>query len=179
MPTAAANACEGLWKSWNEDRTDLKRMSLRLTRGDRTSAEDLVSATLVKATSHAARHRAPIRDPKAFLLTVMWSEHIDRQRKRIRDKGVLNRHPDPTGGVIGDSADPRPGPDRQAADRDTVRKVLKHVKSLPADLQTVFRLRFIEDHTYREIAWHMAISEPLTRKHVQCLRAHLREALKD
>ncbi|MBO6755377.1 MAG: hypothetical protein JJ902_03545 [Roseibium sp.] len=63
--------------------------------------------------------------------------------------------------------------------RDTVRKVLELVKSLPADLRTVFRLRFVEDHSYREIAWHMAISEPLARKHVQCLRAHLREALKD
>ncbi len=58
-----------------------------------------------------------------------------------------------------------------------MRAVLSAVDALTPEFKRIFRLRFCEECTYKEIAVTMAISEPLARKRVQHLRQHLREAV--
>ncbi|WP_428524067.1 sigma factor [Roseibium sp.] len=72
---------QSLWMSWIDDGQVLRRRALRLTRGDREAAEDLLSATLIKAVSHVERHHTAIREPRAFLLFAMKNEYISRLRK--------------------------------------------------------------------------------------------------
>ncbi|MEH0069661.1 sigma factor [Pannonibacter sp. Pt2-lr] len=72
----------GLWTSWIDDAPVLRRRALRLTKGDREEAEDLLSSTLIKAVSHVERAETHIREPRAFLLFALKNEYISRLRRK-------------------------------------------------------------------------------------------------
>ncbi|WP_395173132.1 RNA polymerase sigma factor [Roseibium alexandrii] len=168
---------QSLWMSWIDDGQVLRRRALRLTRGDREAAEDLLSATLIKAVSHVERHHTAIREPRAFLLFAMKNEYISRLRKETSERQVRDFGADIYQDHKADLADRQPDQENTLRHQDALRAVLAAVDALTPEFKRIFRLRFCEECTYKEIAVTMAISEPLARKRVQHLRQHLREAV--
>jgi len=169
----------GLWGSWISDARVLRRRAMRLTNGNREEAEDLLSATLIKAVSHVERHETAVREPRAFLLFAMRNEHISRLRRLSSERQVRDFHADVYQDHISGASDPQPDQEDLLRQQDLLRRVLDLVNALPEDSREIFRLRFFEDCTYREIAERLAISEPLARKRVQNLRERLRKSLEE
>lgn len=167
----------GIWMSWIEDAVILRRRALRLTRGNREDAEDLLSSTLVKAVAHVERHETEIREPRAFLLFAMKNEHISRMRRVQSEKQVRDFSADVYIDHESSLCSKQPDQENQLRHQDTLRAVVRVVNALPAEFRKVFRLRFCEERSYRDIAEILAISEPLARKRVQHLRERLRQAL--
>ncbi|GGB36260.1 hypothetical protein GCM10011316_05530 [Roseibium aquae] len=167
----------GLWGSWIADGPVLRRRALRLTNGNREEAEDLLSATLIKAVSHVEQHDTTVREPRAFLLFAMRNEHISRLRRLSSERQVRDFHADVYQDHVAGASDPQPDQEHLLRQQDLLRRILAVVEGLSAELKEVFRLRFCEDRTYREVAEHLAISEPLARKRVQNLRERLRRSL--
>lgn len=174
-----AGPAQGLWMSWIDDAQVLRRRALRLTRGDREAAEDLLSATLVKAVTHVERHRTMIREPRAFLLFAMKNEHISRLRKEMSERQVRDFGADIYQDYQAGLADRQPDQENLLRHQDALRSVLTAVSALTPDYKLLFRLRFCEEISYREIARKMNISEPLARKRVQHLRERIRAALSE
>ncbi len=170
---------QSLWMSWIDDGQVLRRRALRLTRGDREAAEDLLSATLIKAVSHVERNGTDVREPRAFLLFAMKNEHISRLRKETSERQVRDFGTDIYQDHQAGLADRQPDQENLLRHQDALRGVLAVVNALTPEFKRIFRLRFCEECSYREIAGKMAISEPLARKRVQHLREHLRAALMD
>lgn len=173
----AVKSAQGLWRSWIDDALVLRRRALRLTRGDREAAEDLLSSTLIKAVSHVERNATDIREPRAFLLFAMKNEYISRLRKETSERQVRDFGADIYQDRQAGLADRQPDQENQLGHQDALRKVLKAVNGLTQELKLIFRLRFCEECSYREIAGRLQISEPLARKRVQHLRENLRSAL--
>ncbi|NVK33067.1 MAG: RNA polymerase sigma factor [Rhodobacteraceae bacterium] len=165
--------------SWIDDAVVLRRRALRLTKGNREDAEDLLSSTLVKAVSHVERHETEIREPRAFLLFAMKNEYISRLRRLKSENQVHDPKADVYQDYIGELADRQPDQEDQLAHQETLLRVLDAVAALSPEFRQVFQLRFREELSYREIAKALEISEPLARKRVQHLREHLRTCLDD
>ncbi|MTI05681.1 RNA polymerase sigma factor [Roseibium denhamense] len=165
--------------SWIDDAQVLRRRALRLTRGDREAAEDLLSSTLIKAVTHVERHETSIREPRAFLLFAMKNEYISRLRKETSERQVRDFSADVYQDHQAGLADSQPDQENLLRHQDALRRVLEVVNALTPEFRMVFRLRFCEECSYREIAGRLDISEPLARKRVQHLREHLRKALSD
>ena len=163
--------------SWIDDASVLKRRALRLTRGNREEAEDLLSSTLVKAVSHVERHETDIREPRAFLLFAMRNEYISRLRKETSERQVRDFGADVYQDHQSGLADRQPDQENLLRHQDVLRRVLEAVDALTPEFRQVFQLRFCEDCSYREIAGRLSISEPLARKRVQHLRQRLRTVL--
>lgn len=167
----------GLWMSWIEDGSVLRRRALRLTKGNREEAEDLLSATLIKAVTHVERHETDVREPRAFLLFALKNEYISRFRKLTCERQVRDFGADIYQDHSASLMDPEPDQEDALGNRDLLKQLLKLVSGMPDDVQAIFHLRFCEDCSYREIASRLSISEALARKRVQHVRQHLKSAL--
>ncbi|ADZ69850.1 RNA polymerase sigma factor, sigma-70 family [Polymorphum gilvum SL003B-26A1] len=152
---------------------------MRLTRGNRDEAEDLLSSTLVKAVTHVARNETQIREPRAFLLFAMKNEYISRLRRRNSERQVRDFEADVYQDHVADLADTGPSQESVLWQQETLRKVETVIRALPPSYGTIFQMRFGEERSYRDIAVVLGISEPLARKRVQTLRQMLRRALDD
>ena len=180
-PTSKADDpdASGIWMSWVRDAMVLRRRALRLTRGNREDAEDLLSSTLVKAVSHVKRHDTDVREPRAFLLFAMRNEYISGLRRSSSEQQVRDFKADVYQDHSGGMADRQPDQENMLRHQDALRRVLQAVERLPSDFGRIFHMRFLEEWSYRDIAQALAISEPLARKRVQHLREHLKGALED
>ncbi|WP_417686061.1 RNA polymerase sigma factor [Roseibium sp.] len=167
----------GIWMSWIDDALVLRRRALRLTKGNREDAEDLLSSTLVKAVAHVERHETEVREPRAFLLFAMKNEHISRLRRHNSERQVRDFKADVYQDYVSDLADRHPDQENLLRHQDALRRVLRAVDGLSPEFRQIFRLRFYDEQSYRDIARQMCISEPLARKRVQHLREQLRVAL--
>lgn len=169
----------GIWMSWIDDAAVLRRRALRLTKGNREDAEDLLSTTLVKAVTHVERHETEVREPRAFLLFAMRNEHISRLRRLKSENIARDERSDVYQDYLGDLSDNQPDQEHQLEHQEVLQRVLDLVSALSDEFRQVFQLRFCEELSYREIAQQLGISEPLARKRVQHLREYLRTSLAD
>lgn len=167
----------GLWTSWIDDAPVLRRRALRLTKGDREEAEDLLSSTLIKAISHVERAETHIREPRAFLLFALKNEYISRLRRKNSERQVRDFSADIYEDNDTGYADVRPSQEHLLWQQEILRRVMAVMNSLSAEHRRIFELRFCEEQSYRDIADVLGISEALARKRVQTLRQTLRAAL--
>ncbi|MTH95140.1 RNA polymerase sigma factor [Roseibium sp. RKSG952] len=166
-----------IWLSWIADALVLRRRALRLTRGNREEAEDLLSATLVKAVTHVERHQTEVREPRAFLLFAMKNEHISRIRRLCSERQVRDFKADIHEPYGVDLSDHQPGQEEKLKHREALARVLDQVGMMTPELRQVFQMRFCEERSYKDIAASLGISEPLARKRVQHLRQSLKTAI--
>jgi RNA polymerase sigma-70 factor (sigma-E family) len=141
----------------------LLRLAVVLT-GDRTEAEDLLQATLLRTQRHADRI-AVMAAPAAYLRTALVHEHVSGLRR-------LGRR-------VGTSA--LEGHDRQAADeaaavdrRDATWRLLA---TLPRQQRAVLALRYYEDLSDRQIAEALGCSEQTVRSNASRALTKLRTRL--
>jgi RNA polymerase sigma-70 factor (sigma-E family) len=138
----------------------LLRLAVMLT-GDRTEAEDLLQATLLRTQRHADRIAA-MAAPVAYLRTALMHEHVSGLRRlgrRVRTSALE-------------------GHDRQGADegaavdqRDATWRLLA---TLPRQQRAVLALRYYEDLPDREIAEALRCSEQTVRSNASRALARLR-----
>jgi RNA polymerase sigma-70 factor (ECF subfamily) len=122
---------------------------------DHHLAEDVLQETFVRALE-----RLDGVDPehlRGWLFTVAYHQAMLARRKhRVRP-----------GEAVGDLADPRPGPDGEAAARDDARRLHDLLEQLPAAQREVIRQRVYEGKRFRDIAAALGcpLSTALARMH--------------
>jgi RNA polymerase sigma-70 factor (sigma-E family) len=142
----------------------LLRLAVMLT-GDRTEAEDLLQATLVRAQRHADRIAA-MAAPAAYLRKALLHEHLSgvrRLSRRVRTTPLDGQDV---------AVDPTPTVDL----RDATWRLLA---TLPRKQRAVLVLRFYEDLPDREIAQTLGCSEPTVRSNAARALATLRTRLSE
>lgn len=143
----------------------LLRLAVMLT-GDRTEAEDLLQATLVRTQPHADRIPT-MGAPAAYLRKALVHEHLSGLRRlgrRVRTSS-LDGHD-----VAG--PDDATGADR----RDATWRLLG---TLPPRQRAVLVLRFYEDLPDRDIAAVLGCGEPTVRSNASRALATLRARLSE
>lgn len=142
----------------------LLRLAVMLT-GDRTEAEDLLQATLVRTQRHADRIAA-MAAPAAYLRRALVHEHVSGVRRLARRVRTT----------------PLDGHDvtvEQTTASDARAAAWQLLATLPRQQRAVLVLRFYEDLPDREIAEALGCSEPTVRSNASRALAALRTRLSD
>jgi RNA polymerase sigma factor (sigma-70 family) len=136
--------------------------------GDRESAREVVQDTFLRLCK--ARRSALEDRLAAWLYTVCRNRALDVRRK----DGRMLTMPD---GVEAAIPSPAPGPDEVAARNETSDRVGRVLATLPPRQQEMFRLKFADGLSYREIGEVTGCSVALVHKEMHralaALRAHL------
>lgn len=138
---------------------------------NRAEAEDLTQEVFLRALRAYDRYEPTGRPIHAYLVTIALNLLRDRWRRRVLSTADLDSLPYLVA--------TEPGPEQLVlADHDR-RAILAALSALPADYQTVIRLRVLEARSSAEVAELMgrktdAIRQ-LQRRALLALRAELRE----
>ena len=147
-------------------RLDVFRYLMGLTR-DPDLAEDLLSETFVTALTALDGFRGE-GSVKSWLLTIArnkWKDHL-RKRSPVSDVDLTELY----------IADPSPGPEKRAMDKETARRAMELLKLEEPRTQTVVKMR-IEGYSYYEIGQKLNIREGSARVIDFRARNRLRERL--
>ena len=126
--------------------------------GNRGEAEDITSATFVRA--FASPERIEMATMKGYLLTIARNLFLHGARKK-------KRHIE----LTGEYRDPRPGPEDEAAGRSELRVVLERLHELPEIDRAAVVMRAVEEMPYEEIS--RALGVPVATLKVKIHRARL------
>lgn len=133
-------------------RLDVFRYLMGLTR-DPDLAEDLLSETFVTALTALDGFRGE-GSVKSWLLTIArnkWKDYL-RKRSPVSDVDLTELY----------IADPSPGPEKRAMDKETARRAMELLKLEDPRTQTVVKMR-IEGYSYFEIGQKLNIREGSAR----------------
>ena len=147
-------------------RLDVFRYLMGLTR-DPDLAEDLLSETFVTALTALDGFRGE-GSVKSWLLTIArnkWKDHL-RKRNPVSDVDLTELY----------IADPSPGPEKRAMDKETAKRAMELLKLEEPRTQTVVKMR-IEGYSYFEIGQKLNIREGSARVIDFRARNRLRERL--
>ena len=147
-------------------RMDVFRYLVGLTR-DPDLAEDLLSETFVTALTALDGFRGE-GSVKSWLLTIArnkWKDHL-RKRSPVTDVDLTELY----------IADPSPGPEKRAMDKETAKRALDLLKLEEPRTQTVVKMR-IDGYSYFEIGQKLNIREGSARVIDFRARNRLRERL--
>lgn len=136
---------------------------------DSSDAQDAVQDVFIKLWN-SRDTLDKVNNPEAYSYTLVKNICIDRLRKKskttARDDELEER--------CGD--DP---PDKTCADRETLRRTLQCIDSLPEKQREIVRLRIFEELEYDEIARRLGISEINTRVQLSLARKTLKSKIRE
>jgi RNA polymerase sigma-70 factor, ECF subfamily len=138
--------------------------------GDAAAAQDVVQEVFVDLWCHPQRFDETLGTLRTYLTLVARHRALDVIRSEQRRSGREERHarllPPP----------PRPSPEEEVADADTVSTVRAAVRSLPEDQRRVVELAYFDGLSYRDVARRIGIPEGTAKSRVRLALAKL-EAL--
>jgi RNA polymerase sigma-70 factor (ECF subfamily) len=145
--------------------------------GDRDEAEDVLQELWLRVSDLSGEG---IANPSGYLHRMANNLVLDRERERQRRR---RRDGDWTQSMVTRTADgaldDRPGPDRQAEDRQRLQRLAAAIEALPAGARRVFRRLRVDGLSHGEVASEFGISRSAVEKHVAAAMRHLIAALKD
>jgi RNA polymerase sigma-70 factor (ECF subfamily) len=142
--------------------SDVYRFAFWLT-GDRADAEDITSETFVRAWAGADGLRSAT--VKSYLLTIARNVHLQGWRRKKRQTSL-----------DASLADTAPDPERSAADRDELRRVLDRLRQLPEIDRAALLMRAEGGLSYEEIAECLGLSVTAAKVRVHRARQRLMAA---
>ncbi|MDR6679606.1 RNA polymerase sigma factor [Pseudomonas oryzihabitans] len=161
-------------QSWRAVYPELRRKSLRQTRGNLDRAQECLAATALKALLFFRRSPQRIRDPQRFLFLVLDHVFFDSLRHKRREEQILDLSVELELVNPDDAAISSSSPFEQLELCERLEHLHRHLAYLPFLQQRLFQLKFVDDMPYPQIARELGITEPLARKRVQLLRAALK-----
>ncbi|MBO4758341.1 MAG: RNA polymerase sigma factor [Bacteroidales bacterium] len=134
---------------------------------DSSDAQDTVQDLYIKLWNSRDKLDT-VLNPQAYAYTLLRNLCIDRLRKNGRTVS-MGECPESSGN------DP---PDKELADRETLRKALRCIEDLPPKQREIIRMRIFEELEYEEIAEKLGLSEINTRVQLSLARKALKNKMK-
>ncbi|AWV08581.1 RNA polymerase sigma factor [Marilutibacter maris] len=161
-------------EAWNRTRPELLRRARRLAEGHADRADDLMSATAIKALMFMRRSPEAMTDPDGFLFVVLRHVFLDSVRRQSRERAVIDESADVQDEHTHASGSLALSQTQRLELHEQLDSVVSAVKRLTREQRQLFGMRFVEELSYPVIAEQLQVSEALARKRVQLLRARLR-----
>ncbi|MDD7910371.1 MULTISPECIES: RNA polymerase sigma factor [Pseudovibrio] len=168
-----------LWACWVDCKPLLKGRALRLTNGDHDAAEELLSATILKAANHFSGRPVELRDPKAFFMFALKNEFISQYRKKRHEFKHRDTELDVHEDRVAQGDWEARGQEKELVTREELTRLQGALTDLPPIYREIFSMKFVEERSYPEISEVLEISQALARKRVQFLRQKLRVIVAD
>ncbi|MGO1119711.1 RNA polymerase sigma factor [Rhodovibrionaceae bacterium A322] len=167
------------WDVWQSHQAHLQRQSLRLMSGNRADAEDALSTAMLRASQKYAHYAETIINQRAWLTRLLHNACMDHYRGQARRNRLVGDQKEEAAEIGHPSlaAEPEHSPEDIALNREALRAVERQVEGLPPNLRLPFLMRFVQDHSYNEIASHLELTNCAVRKRIQLARERLRQNL--
>lgn len=135
---------------------------------DADDARDVVQDLYIKLWN--SREKLDIvANPQAYCYTLVKNLSIDRIRKNRKNAGA-----DGLPEMATDSS-----PDREMAERETLRKTFRLIEELPPKQRDIIRMRVFDGLEYSEIAEKLGLTEINTRVQLSLARKTLKTKLRE
>ena len=170
----AGRDVEAFWILWRQHHDYLLRVALRLSRGDRHEAHDILGDACLRLVEDMPRYAAAVQDSRRWLVRVVVNVAIDRIRRRKRLSPSVGSLDDVAALIDSSGGGEARTPEMETAWRESMRQTLDAMAALPPRLSSVARLHFLQERSYAEISRELVISEALARKRIQEVRSLLR-----
>jgi RNA polymerase sigma-70 factor (ECF subfamily) len=161
-------------QAWNRVKPELERRARKLSNGHQDRADDLLSATAVKALLFMRRAPERMTDPEGFLFVVLRHVFLDSVRRNRRDREVFDHGVEIGSDRIAATSSSNLSQMQCIELEEQLARVVGAVRNLTRDQRGLFGLRFIQELPYPAIATRLCINQALARKRVQLLRRRLR-----
>ena len=174
---SSSSAPDIFWAICSEHQDRLRRQCLKLMSGNVADAEDALGDAMVRASAYFAEgHGDKITNTGAWLSRLVRNACIDFFRARSRQKRwteeVLAM---PDCHSVPSLPAPQQTPEEVAEVGESMRSLKQKLDALPDILREPVILRFLEGHSYTEIADQLSITKCAARKRIQLARERLRQ----
>ena len=175
---SSSSSPDVFWAICSEHQDRLRRQCLKLMSGNVADAEDALGDAMVRASAYFAEgHGDKITNTGAWLSRLVRNACIDLFRARSRQKRwteeVLAM---PDCNSVPSLPAPQQTPEEVAEVGEAMRSLKQKLDALPDILREPVILRFLEGHSYTEIADQLSITKCAARKRIQLARERLRQA---
>lgn len=141
--------------------------------GNREAAEDCGQETMIRIWRNLANYRGECA-LESWVYRIAANCCMDWLRKKKRDRSV-SVEPMKEQGF--DPADPSPGTEEQAVQKDERRRLREAIRQLPDDQREALVLTQLEKVPYEEAAQALGVSEGTVKSRVNRAKARLKEIL--
>lgn len=151
---------------YNENRSEMYSFAYSILR-DSGLSEDAVHDSFLKV----ARYFSKIdftRNTRGLLLTIVRNTAFNIKKKHERD--FISSNP------VDQLAEDPAHIEADFENKDIFEKLLRDIEKMPEEYSTVFRLRYIHDLTYSQIAQLLNISVSAAKKRAQRVREHINKS---
>ena len=183
LAAIAGGSEEALGELIDRYREKLFRFVYRIVRNEADAAE-IVSETFVRVHRYSANYR-----PKAKVVTWIYTittnlcrDHHRREKRRrfLSLFSVSEKADGETGASLADRiADTGPPADESLLQSERHRRALELIDALPPKLKSPFILNVLEEHSQKECAELLGVSEKTIETRVYRARQRLREGITD
>ena len=149
--------------------TLLRHVSRRC--GDTDEAADVVHDTYIRIAE--TQSDADVAECDAYVYRVAGNLAIDRVRRTVRRSAVYGDEAD--GAHV---ADPCPGPETVAIDRDRLRQLEAALATLPPRVRTALLLFRVDGLSHADIARRLGVSPSMVAKYLAQALRHCRDHLR-
>lgn len=174
---AGADLDQLFWKMWIEHHAPLRKMLLRMTRGNMAEAEDVLGNAMIKAFHQYRQVGGAVANERAWLSRLVRNVCIDHYRSgqrlarwiedTVRDE-ILSLRASPQGVQ-------EPTPEERLEASQAIRELEELITAMPETLRRPLVMRFLEDMGYDEIAQALDLTNCAVRKRIQLARDFLRK----
>lgn len=166
---------DAFWLLWERHENRLLRACRAIMGQSFDDADDALASARLRAYAKFPEVSGRMSNPSGWLMQLTRNLCIDMKRaRRKRDSRSVDFDE-----ATFEIADPRVDADpmRAAIANDRHERIISLLQRLPADAQTVWRMRFAQEMDYKEIAAATNMREATIRKRVQLMRDLIRETL--
>lgn len=162
------------WTVWLQHQDYLYRFCLKWTNQNQAEADELLSLARDKAQAKWPTHAHKVTNAKSWLSSLTKHLYIDLYRVRERQARVQAGLQKEAVGAIATQV----SPESNLLGDELKAYIHELVTELPVRLRNPFILRFLQEKSYKEIAFQLNITEPTARKRIQQARQQLRKPLR-
>lgn len=173
--TAPPNIEHRFWRMWIEHHDPLRKMLLRMTRGNMADAEDVLGNAMLKALQQFTAIEGGIRNERAWLTRLVRNVCIDHYRSVWRvARWVEEAVQEEIFGSEETQGTREPTPEERLAAAQAIRDLDTLLSRMPENLRRPLVMRFLEEKSYDEIAGELGLSAVNVRKRIQLARDFLK-----
>lgn len=165
------------WDVWMDYKSELLSNCMRWTAGDKSAAEEMLSACLIKGFTKYSEYRNKIIDDKQWLKKLIFNVCIDEYRKRKRElEGIEKLKHDISqyymNGIYGEES-----PEKIMLKEQHLSAINNSIDKLPEKTKMAFRMYVFYEMSYISISASLNITQAAARKRIQLARKHIRDSV--
>ncbi|MGB5595900.1 MAG: RNA polymerase sigma factor [Crocosphaera sp.] len=165
------------WQLWESHQDCFEKCCLKWMGGNYSYAEDVLNQAMVKAWNKWTKSANGIKNPKGWLMRIIYNCCMDSHRKRKRETRLIDNIDNLDLDNVSGFYSRKSLPEDNILQQEFRAYLRQQIESLPDRIRHTFILHFYQEKSAQDIAKQLALSEDNIRKQIQQARKILQKQL--